>query len=124
MKDIQWAYNERAKAAKIISADILSQTMPVLVMGDFNDVGGSSAIKLLEKAGLKDAWWEGGFGYGATIHKPLSYRIDHIMYSSGLKLRKVEVASSEDLSDHDALYAELLYTYCVNVNDLLTSIMQ
>lgn len=103
--NIHTAYDMRSYEASLIVDDI-NQKVPLLVMGDMNDVGGSKAIKILENAGLKDAWWEGGFGYGATIHKPLPYRIDHIMYSEKLKLQKIEIISSEGLSDHDALYAE------------------
>lgn len=86
----------------------MSQDSPILLMGDFNDVGGSKAVRTLECSGFRDAWWKGGLGYGATIHKPLPYRIDHIMYSEQFKLQKIEVVSSEGLSDHDALYAEFL----------------
>ena len=86
--------------------DDMPEDLPILVMGDFNDVGGSKPIQTLEKSGLKDAWWEGGFGYGATIYKPLPYRIDHILFSEKMKLNKIEIISSEGLSDHDALYAE------------------
>lgn len=42
------------------------------------------------------------------IHKPLPYRIDHIMFSEQFKLQKIEIVSSEGLSDYDALYAEFL----------------
>lgn len=79
--------------------------MPTIVMGDFNDVCGSPTMRILESAGLKDAWWEGGFGYGATIHDPLPYRIDHILYNDGLKLRSIKKESAKGLSDHDALVA-------------------
>lgn len=77
-----------------------------IVMGDLNDVNYSKPLRLLESSGLKDAWWEGGVGYGATIKYPLPYRIDHIMYTNGLKLKKIRVIKS-DISDHNALYAEL-----------------
>lgn len=105
-RNIHLAYKQREHESLLIVDDIKDKNVPVVVMGDFNDVGGSAAVKALEGTGLKDAWWEGGFGYGATIHKPLPYRIDHIMYSSGIELRKIDVISSEGLSDHDALYAE------------------
>lgn len=105
IKDIREAYLLRSYEASAL-VDDMSKEHSVLVMGDFNEVGGSKAIRALENAGLKDAWWEGGIGYGATIHKPLPYRIDHIMYSEKLKLQKIEIVSSEGLSDHDALYAE------------------
>ena len=105
INDIGLAYSQRAYEANLIANDI-SSDFPIIVMGDFNDVGGSKAIRVLENAGLKDAWWNGGFGYGATIHKPLPYRIDHILFSEKMKLNKIEIVSSEGLSDHDALYAE------------------
>lgn len=76
-----------------------------IVMGDFNDVSGSKPLRLLERAGLKDGWWERGFGYGATIHHPLPFRIDHLMYGRDLKLKSIKKIDAERLSDHDALVA-------------------
>lgn len=104
LNDIKLAYQKRIRMADAITQDV-TQGNPIIVLGDMNDVGGSKTIRTLESLGLKDAWWEGGFGYGATIHKPLPYRIDHILYSSQLKLKNVKVISSEGLSDHDALFA-------------------
>ena len=95
----------RVKEAKAITSDINESRFPLIIMGDMNDVGGSSCINELKRVGLKDAWWEGGFGYGSTIHTPLPYRIDHIMYSNGLRLLNIKVIDSMGLSDHDALYA-------------------
>lgn len=80
-----------------------------IVMGDFNDVSGSEPLKLLEDAGFKDAWWEKGYGYGATISHPLPYRIDHIMYREGLKLKSIRKIDAPGLSDHDALMATFEY---------------
>lgn len=90
--------------------------VPTIVMGDMNDVAGSPCMRVLEDAGLKEAWWEGGFGYGATIHRPLPYRIDHVMYgvprskfqevSGGFKLKGIRKVDAKGLSDHDALVAE------------------
>lgn len=80
-----------------------------VVMGDFNDVSGSKPLRMLEHAGLKDAWWDKGFGYGATIHHPLPYRIDHIMYREGLKLKSIRKIDAHGLSDHDALIATFEY---------------
>lgn len=67
---------------------------------------GSPCMKVFAEAGLRDAWWESGLGYGATIHEPLPYRIDHLMYGNGLKLKGIEKVCSKGLSDHDALVAE------------------
>ena len=82
-----------------------SDMVPTIILGDFNDVCGSRPLNLLKDSGYKDAWWEGGFGYGATIHHPLSFRIDHIMYSGGMKLKNIKKIESQGLSDHDALVA-------------------
>lgn len=108
-KDINLAYSKRFRVAGIITRDASSTREHIIVLGDMNDVGGSKTISQLESIGLKDAWWDGGFGYGATIHKQLPYRIDHILYSNELKLNKVKVVSSEGLSDHDAVFAEFSY---------------
>ena len=59
---------------------------PIIVKGDFNDVGGLSVIKMIERSGLKDVWWQGCAGYGATIRSPLPYRIDYIFYNPNLTL--------------------------------------
>lgn len=80
-----------------------------IVFGDFNDVCGSKPLNLLEGTGLKDAWWEKGFGYGATVSHPLLYRIDHIMYREGLRLKSVKIIEAKGLSDHDALMAVFEY---------------
>lgn len=106
--DVRRAYEKRTKEAYLICEEINNSKFPVILMGDFNDVGGSKTIKIIENARLRDAWWEKGLGYGATIHYPLPYRIDHIMYSKALKLEKIKVVDSEGLSDHDALYSEFV----------------
>ena len=108
-KNINLAYNNRIRLAGIITRDVSQTNKPIIVLGDMNDVGGSKTIRQIEKLGLKDAWWVGGLGYGATIHNPLPYRIDHILYSHQLKLNNVKVVRSEGLSDHDAVFAEFNY---------------
>lgn len=82
--------------------------IPTIVMGDFNDVCGSPSLYSLESAGLKDAWWEGGLGYGATIHNPLPFRIDHILYNERLELVDIKKLDAHGLSDHDALVGSFI----------------
>ena len=106
VKDIMSAYKIRAEEAKTIIEDIKRIQKPILIMGDMNDVIGSKALNSLESAGFKDAWWEGGLGYGATITSPLPYRIDHIMFNDFFKLKRIENIDSKGLSDHNAIYAE------------------
>ena len=77
----------------------------VIVMGDMNDVCGSPSLRKFTSEGLNDAWSEGGIGYGATIHSPLPYRIDHILYNDGLKLKGVKIIDTSGISDHSALVA-------------------
>lgn len=78
-----------------------------IILGDFNDISGSAPLNVIEYAGFTDAWWKGGNGYGATIHHPLPYRIDHIFYNNELKLKSVKKIDAKGISDHDALVAEI-----------------
>lgn len=94
----------RREQAELIVRDL--SDAPCIVMGDMNDVCGSQCMRVFAEAGLHDAWWEGGFGYGATIHEPVPYRIDHVMYGKGLRLKGIKKVSSKGLSDHDALVAD------------------
>lgn len=105
-KNIWGGIKNRAKEADSIYKIINEETNPVIVMGDMNDVSGSYTINRLKKAGLKDAWWVGGSGYGTTFHAGLlRLRIDHILYDyNRLELVDVKVLQS-DLSDHNALMA-------------------
>ena len=109
LNNIHNASNQRLDEAKIVRTAVLNEIHPVIVMGDFNDVSGSETMCELEKSGLKDAWWEKGIGYGATIHYPLPFRIDHIFFSNKLSLNKIRVVRSHGLSDHDALVADFVY---------------
>lgn len=100
----------RASCKREQEVDLLLNTVkPIeknIILGDFNDICGSAPLNKIERAGLTDAWWKGGNGYGATIHHPLPYRIDHIFYNEGLKLKSIRKVDSYGLSDHDALVAE------------------
>lgn len=77
----------------------------IIIMGDFNDVCGSSALRILEDAGLMNAWTNGGFGYGSTIYNPLPFRIDHIYYGTRIKLKGIKTVNTYHFSDHKALVA-------------------
>lgn len=83
---------------------------PVIVMGDMNDFSYSSPLDTFTTGGLKNAWWEGGNGYGCTFHDGwLRLRIDHILYSEKLKLQSIKVIDT-NLSDHNPIIAG----FCVN----------
>ena len=80
-----------------------------IIMGDFNDVSSSPALRTFQAAGFQAAWWKGGMGFGATIHYPLPYRIDHIMYNDRLRLKSIQKIDAKGLIDHDALVAEFYF---------------
>lgn len=88
--------------------DARAEGKTVIVAGDLNDWCGSTTLNTLMGEGenaLKDAWWEGGNGFGFTYQGwHLRLRLDHILYSDGLKLNDVKVIDS-DLSDHRPLIA-------------------
>ena len=112
-KKISQAQQLREAEIQVISDSLKSSSNPCLCIGDMNDIAGSSTLGILQDIGFRDAWWEGGCGYGATIHKPLPYRIDHILYRSGsrsLKLLDITKMDSQGLSDHDAMVA----TFAIN----------
>lgn len=108
LKNIELATKQRCEEVTSITSYSTFDRMSV-VLGDFNDVCGSKPLRALESAGLKDAWWKKGLGYGATVSHPLPYRIDHIMYREGLKLKSIKKIDSKGLSDHDALVATFEY---------------
>lgn len=99
-------YKRRKTEADTLYEHIRKDHYPVIVLGDLNDISGSYTLHKIMKAGLSNAWWEGGCGYGSTFHDEwLRLRIDHILYPKDrLKLQNIKVIDS-DLSDHNALVA-------------------
>lgn len=97
----------RHREADSLKECIDREIHPVIVMGDLNDFSGSYSINRIKTSGLKDAWWEGGFGYGATFHLGIiRLRLDHILYQDErFELIDVKVIES-NYSDHYALMAE------------------
>lgn len=105
LQNVSRASRKREQEVDLL-LNTLKPTEKNIILGDFNDISGSSPLNKIERAGFTDAWWKGGNGYGATIHHPLPYRIDHIFYNEGLKLKSIRKVDSKGLSDHDALVAE------------------
>ena len=107
LKNIRDASRLREREVQAIIKDMADRA--TIIMGDFNDVSGSPVLRTFQAAGFQDAWWKCGLGYGATIHYPLPYRIDHIMYNDGLRLKSIKKIDAKGLSDHDALVAEFYF---------------
>ena len=100
------AQEMRMGNASSLKKIITDSDLPIIVMGDMNDFEASAPMDSLKDAGLRNAWWEGGFGYGATYHEGwLRLRIDHICYNDKLRLKGVRVVKT-DLSDHNILLAD------------------
>ncbi len=82
---------------------------PVIIAGDFNDWSGSYCMNTIRDGKYKDAWWEGGLGFGITYDGwHLKLRLDHILYSHHFKLENVYVKKSK-FSDHRPLVADFTY---------------
>jgi len=97
-------YKKRMEERKVSAYSLKQWAMecrhPMIIMGDMNDFSVSAPMDSLKDAGMRNAWWEGGMGYGATFKQGLMrLRIDHIFYNSGLELKGVRVVET-DLSDH------------------------
>ncbi len=91
---------------RIYLDSLVSIDTPLIIAGDFNDWSGSYSLETLKNGILKDAWWDGGFGFGNTYDAwHLKLRLDHILYSPHFELQNVHVEESE-LSDHYPLIAD------------------
>lgn len=98
----------RTKEASAIAEHIQSELMPTIVLGDMNDFSGSPVLGTLQTSGLKNAWWEGGTGFGVTFREGwMRFRLDHILYDSNYELSSIDVVQS-DLSDHMPLVGKFI----------------
>lgn len=101
----KYAQEHRCFHAHWTKNAVLESKHPVIVLGDMNDFNCSAPLDTLTSCGLKDSWWEGGNGYGYTYHDGwMRLRIDHILYSAGLKLESIKVIDT-NLSDHNPIVA-------------------
>lgn len=109
LEAMQSNYAYRASEAEAICDSLRQNENPLLICGDFNDVSGSHVITTLQQHfGLKDAWWERGFGPGFTFNdQHLLLRLDHLLYSRHFELLGVKVLSEAAFSDHEPLLFDL-----------------
>lgn len=107
---VKEGYEKRELQSKLI-VDSLSKHkygLPIIIAGDFNDVGGSYTLRILESFGLQDAWWSGGTGIGITYDAHLlKLRLDHILYSKEFELKSVAVPHVK-FSDHYPVVADFV----------------
>lgn len=108
MKRMDYGYAARKLQAEIVCQHLSEcKEDAVMVCGDFNDISGSPTLRLFHKIGLKNAWWQGGKGFGFTFHgMRMRLRLDHILYSNrSLYVKNIFVPHSE-CSDHDPLICD------------------
>lgn len=86
------------------------QGLPVIVCGDMNDVSGSKTLSILLSAGLKNAWWEKGRGFGFTYHGHyiMNFRIDHILHTEDIEVKSIKKIE-QSFSDHDPVIASFTW---------------
>lgn len=98
----------RTKECRQLARHLSENPMPTVVLGDMNDFSGTPPLKILTDAGLRDAWWEGGHGLGATFHEGwMRFRLDHILHNDSLGLVAIQPVPTE-LSDHYPLVGDFL----------------
>lgn len=92
-----------------IYLDSLEATgMPIIIAGDFNDWSGSYCMNTIRDGRYKDAWWEGGLGFGVSYDEwHLKLRLDHILYSKHFQQYKIKV-NKNPFSDHFPLIADFI----------------
>ncbi len=114
---------ENNVAARVLQAQSISNFLrqeqgPVIVAGDLNSPDPSRACATLRKAGLHDAFAEGGRGYGYSYgHLLLRHRlpwfrvswmrIDHILLSESLRTIRCWTGTGK-ASDHRPVIADLI----------------
>ena len=90
-----------------------AEDRPIIIAGDFNDWSGSYCMNTIRNGRYKDAWWEGGFGFGITYDAwHLKLRLDHILYSHHFELQKVYVEKT-NFSDHRPLLSDFRITIMI-----------
>ena len=110
LEQYKLAQKYRSFQTEWIKKEVMKSNHPVLIMGDMNDVNCSGPLDIFATCGLRDSWWEGGNGYGATFHDGwMRLRIDHILHSDKLKLQSIKVIDT-NLSDHNPVVAG----FCIN----------
>lgn len=101
---------DRDTELMLIAKRAKNSNIPVIVMGDFNDVAWSHTSNLFSKvSGLLDARKGRGFynTYNAKKHL-IRWPLDHIYVSSEFRLKSMKSCEAID-SDHFPLFMELSY---------------
>jgi endonuclease/exonuclease/phosphatase (EEP) superfamily protein YafD len=115
---------QREQAAEVLAAYALSHPGPLLVAGDLNATGLSTAHRILTRR-LRDAWEERGHGLGHTFPGAASpgssrprvlgflvpkwlIRIDYVFYSDHFTAQSALLGPWDGTSDHRPVVANLV----------------
>lgn len=116
LRQISRSSVRRSSQAKAISEKVSETTVPVIVLGDFNDIPNSYAYRTIQRSepsgsseSLRDAYaLSGRWGYHYTYHEhKFFFPIDHILVSEQFSILDSETPRIP-LSDHYPLTATLL----------------
>ena len=109
VESLKLGYIKRGIESETLRDSLNKYDIPKIVVGDFNDIGGSYTVRQIIGNDLSDAWWEGGFGFGFTYDMyHLLLRLDHVFYSDkDIELVGVKVLNDWKYSDHYPLVADL-----------------
>ncbi len=93
------AFKQRALQGKMLRSYIEQLPGDIIICGDFNDVPGCRTVKILEEAGMKDAYAETATGPTITYNAPyFKFRIDHVLWRGNFRavdIQRGNVASSD-----------------------------
>ena len=99
------------------------KTDRIIVLGDFNNEMGDSALKKIENAGMRATWRDlkidlaKEFTYNALDPKKNHGVIDHIFYSTKSKAKVTKggiIELKKPLSDHKPVWAEISFPKSLN----------
>ncbi len=100
VRKLNSAFRKRAGQARYIRQVIDRTDGTVIVCGDFNDIPGCYAQRVIAGDDLRDAYRSAGIGPAITYHdNRFFFRIDHILYRGPIKPLRVWCGSNPS-SDH------------------------
>lgn len=105
------AFKQRAQQAHMMRHTLDSLGYKnVILAGDFNDINGCYAMRVIEGGKMKNAYSHTGFGPTITYHSNrFWFNIDHILYQGALKIVDMHKGDIKS-SDHYPVYATFKFT--------------